>query len=77
MVRERLAEDEAQLEGRRPGVMKNVALWTMDDGVAMRGKLHYSSADLRYALKARGQSDRMRRMPELVLAVKSAYGWAS
>ena len=72
----RLAEDEAQIEAQRPGVMKDVSLWQgRTDGFAMRGKLHYNSAALRNALAAKDKSDRTRPLPKLLLAVKDAYGF--
>jgi hypothetical protein len=77
MNEKRLAEDEAKLEAQRPGVMNDVKLWQVLDGQAMRFKLNYPSAELRNALKAQGKSDRTRALPQLVLAVKDAYGWAS
>ena len=77
MDEKRLAEDEAKLEAQRPGVLNDVKLWQVLDGQAMRGKLNYPSAELRNALKAQGKSDRTRALPQLVLAVKDAYGWAS
>ena len=77
MDEKRLAEDEATLETQRPGVLNDVKLWQVLDGNAMRYKLNYPSAELRNALKAQGKSDRTRALPQLVLAVKDAYGWAS
>ena len=75
--KERLAEDEAKLEAQRPGVMNDPTLWQASDGYAMKGKLHYASADLRNALAAKGKSDRTRPLPELVRTVKNEYGWAT
>ena len=77
---ERLAEDEAKIEEQRPGVMKNFDLWLASDGYALRGKLHYSNGELRTALTAKKQSDRTindgtRPLPQLVRAVKAAYGF--
>ena len=77
MDKERLAEDEAKLEAQRPGVMNDVTLWQASDGFAMKGKLHYPSAELRNALAAQGKPDGTRPLPQLVLGVKDAYGWAS
>ena len=77
MDKERLAEDEARLEAQLPGVMNDVGLWKASDGNAMRGQLHYSSAELRIALKALDKPGRVRVLPQLVLDVKEAYGWAS
>ena len=76
MDKARLAEDQAQIEAQRPGVMKDTSLWQGNtDGYAMRGKLHYQSADLRNALAAKDKSDRTRPLPKLLLAVKDAYGF--
>ena len=77
MDKGRLAEDEATLEAQCLGVMNDVKLWQVSDGFAIKGKLHYTREDLRNALKAKGKSDRARPLPQLVLAVKDAYGWAS
>ena len=76
----RLAEDEAKIEEQRPGVMKNFDLWLASDGYALRGKLHYSNGELRTALTAKKKSDRTindgtRPLPQLVRAVKAAYGF--
>ena len=77
---ERLAEDEAKIEEQRPGVMKNFDLWLASDGYALRGKLHYGNGELRTALTAKKKSDRTindgtRPLPQLVRAVKAAYGF--
>ena len=77
MDEKRLAEDKAKLEAQRPGVMNNVKLWHKTDGLAMRGKLNYPNAELRNALAAQGRPDWTRPLPQLVLAVEDAYGWAS
>ena len=37
MDKERLAEDEADLEAQRPGVINDVTLWQASDGRAMQG----------------------------------------
>ena len=76
----RLAEVEAAIEAQRPGVMKNFELWQGSDGYALAGKLHYGSNELRTALTAKKKSDRTindgtRPLPQLVRAVKAAYGF--
>ena len=71
----RLAQDEAKIEVQRPGVMKNFKLWLPTDGRAMQGNLHYDSSELRTALTAKRASDYTRPLPQLVHAVKVAYGY--
>jgi len=71
----KLAKDEAMIEEQCPGVMQSFALWQASDGYAMRRRLHYSSGALRTALTNKKQSDKTRPLPQLVHAVKVAYGF--
>ena len=71
----KLAKDEAMIEEQRPGVMQNFALWQGSDGHAMKNRLHYSSGALRTALTDKNVSDYTRPLPQLVHAVKVAYGF--
>jgi hypothetical protein len=71
----KLAMDEAMIEEQRPGVMQSFALWQVSDGYALRKKLHYSSGELRTALTDKNVSDFTRPLPQLVHAVKVAYGF--
>ena len=71
----KLAKDEAVIEERRPGVMQNFALWQGTDGHAMKNRLHYSSGALRTALTDKNAPSGARPLPQLVHAVKVAYGF--
>jgi len=75
MDQAKLAKDEAMIEEQCPGVMQNFALWKVSDGSAMRNRLHYSSGALRTALTDKKVSDYTRPLPQLVHAVKVAYGF--
>ena len=70
-----LAKDEAMIEEQCPGVMQNFALWQGSNGHAMKNRLHYSSGALRTALTDKNVSDYTRPLPQLVHAVKVAYGF--
>ena len=71
----KLAKDEVMIEEQCPGVMQNFALWQPSDGCAMRNRLHYASGALRTALIDKSVSGRTRPLPQLVHAVKVAYGF--
>ena len=71
----KLAKDEVMIEEQCPGVMQNFKLWQASDGCAMRNRLHYSSGALRTALTDKHVPDYTRPLPQLVHAVKVAYGF--